>query len=81
MNTNSPTRRIQHLNISSHVLLVYFHEAVIFHSDSQTKGYAVENVLLPFLLKSCSGGNPLSEQPGVQKMLDLMWVCMEVSNV
>ncbi|KXJ20214.1 E3 ubiquitin-protein ligase RNF123 [Exaiptasia diaphana] len=42
-----------------------------------TKGYAVEKVLLPFLLKSCSGGNPLSDQPGVKKMLDLMWACME----
>ena len=39
----------------------------------------VEEVLLPFLLKSCSGSNPLDHQPGVHKMLDLMWVCMEVS--
>ena len=38
----------------------------------------VEEVLLPFLLKSCSGSNPLDHQPGVHKMLDLMWVCMEV---
>ena len=39
----------------------------------------VEEVLLPFLLKSCSSSNPLEHQPGVQKVLDLMWVCMEVS--
>ena len=38
----------------------------------------VEEVLLPFLLKSCSGSNPLEHQPGVHKLLDLMWVCMEV---
>ena len=38
----------------------------------------VEEALLPFLLKSCSGSNPLEHQPGVHKVLDLMWVCMEV---
>ncbi|XP_031562489.1 E3 ubiquitin-protein ligase RNF123-like isoform X2 [Actinia tenebrosa] len=42
-----------------------------------TKGFVVEKVLLPFLLKSCSGGNPLAEQTGVYRMLDLMWACME----
>lgn len=42
-----------------------------------TGGYVVEEVLLPFLLKSCSGSNPLDHQPGVHKILDLMWVCME----
>ena len=40
----------------------------------------VEEVLLPFLLKSCSGSNPLEHQPGVHKVMDLMWVCMEVSK-
>ena len=39
----------------------------------------MEEVLLPFLLKSCSASNPLEHQPGVQKVLDLVWVCMEVS--
>ena len=40
----------------------------------------VEEVLLPFLLKSCSGSSPLDHQPGVHKILDLMWVCMEVNS-
>ena len=39
----------------------------------------VEEVLLPFLLKSCSETSPLEHQPGVEKLLDLMWACMEVS--
>lgn len=42
-----------------------------------TSGYVGEEVLLPFLLKSCSSNNPLEHQPGVHKVLDLMWVCME----
>ena len=50
--------------------------AVLFF---KTGGYVVEEVLLPFLLKSCSETSPLEHQPGVQKVLDLMWVCMEVS--
>ena len=45
----------------------------------KTGGYVVEEVLLPFLLKSCSETSPLEHQPGVEKVLDLMWVCMEVS--
>ena len=39
----------------------------------------VEEVLLPFLLKSCVGCNPVEHRPGVHKILDMIWVCMEVS--
>ncbi|XP_058956271.2 E3 ubiquitin-protein ligase RNF123 [Pocillopora verrucosa] len=42
-----------------------------------TGGYVVEEVLLPFLLKSCVGCNPVEHRPGVHKILDMMWVCME----
>ncbi|XP_015778182.1 PREDICTED: E3 ubiquitin-protein ligase RNF123-like [Acropora digitifera] len=42
-----------------------------------TSGYLGEEVLLPFLLRSCSSSSPLEHQPGVHKVLDLMWVCME----
>ncbi|XP_048584294.1 E3 ubiquitin-protein ligase RNF123 isoform X2 [Nematostella vectensis] len=42
-----------------------------------TKGYVVEKVLLPYLLRSCSDCEPLADQPGVTNTLDLMWACME----
>ncbi|EDO45063.1 predicted protein, partial [Nematostella vectensis] len=42
-----------------------------------TKGYVVEKVLLPYLLRSCSDCEPLADQPGVSNTLDLMWTCME----
>ncbi|RMX52910.1 hypothetical protein pdam_00010966 [Pocillopora damicornis] len=42
-----------------------------------TGGYVVEEVLLPFLLKSCVGCNPVEHRLGVHKILDMMWVCME----
>lgn len=56
---------------------MYFRYCGIF----QTGGYVVEEVLLPFLLKSCVGCNPVEHRPGVHKILDMMWVCMEVSWV
>ncbi|KAK2550933.1 E3 ubiquitin-protein ligase RNF123 [Acropora cervicornis] len=46
-------------------------------ATSETSGYLGEEVLLPFLLRSCSSSSPLEHQPGVHKVLDLMWVCME----
>ena len=53
-----------------YVCLIYFLE--------QTKSYIVEAALIPFLLKSCSDtANPCEIHPGVMKMLDLMWACME----
>ncbi|XP_046839611.1 E3 ubiquitin-protein ligase RNF123-like [Xenia sp. Carnegie-2017] len=42
------------------------------------EAYIVEGLLIPFLLNSCSSTvDPSEFHPGVKRMLDLMWTCME----